>query len=115
MPARFQILDEWYEWSKNPRPSVRVLGTADEQTYRQVRPMGDHPMIWACETYQRALYISIGHDASDWNNASYKTLIRDALLWASGASPPGPPTSHCPSGRPSGASFWTRLFSPSET
>ncbi len=82
MPARFQILDEWYEWSKNPRPSVRVLGTADEQTYRQVRPMGDHPMIWACETYQRALYISIGHDASDWNNASYKILIRDALLWA---------------------------------
>jgi type 1 glutamine amidotransferase len=86
MPARFQILDEWYEWSKNPRPAVRVLGTADESTYRQVRPMGDHPMIWACEAFQRALYISIGHDASDWGNASYKILIHDALLWAAGLS-----------------------------
>src|SRR5258708_16284310 len=26
MPASFQIRDEWYEWSKNPRPAVRVLG-----------------------------------------------------------------------------------------
>src|SRR5258708_793651 len=29
MPASFQIRDEWYEWSKNPRPAVRVLGHAD--------------------------------------------------------------------------------------
>jgi type 1 glutamine amidotransferase len=84
MPAMFRILDEWYEFSGNPRGRVRILGNADESTYKQVKPQGDHPMIWTQEKYPRAIYIATGHDASDWQNVAFTTLIRDSLLWAAG-------------------------------
>jgi MYXO-CTERM domain-containing protein len=84
MPAMFQIRDEWYEFSGNPRGKVRVLGKADESTYTQVKKMGDHPMIWTQEKYPRAIYTATGHDASDWQNTAFTTLIRDSLLWAAG-------------------------------
>jgi MYXO-CTERM domain-containing protein len=93
LPATFQIRDEWYEWDKTPRPNVRVLGKADERTYTQVNPMGDHPMIWTCEKYQRTLYIGIGHDAADWQNANFNILVRDALLWAATGTVTPLPTS----------------------
>jgi type 1 glutamine amidotransferase len=82
LPASFQIKDEWYEWNKNPRPNVRVLGKADESTYKQVKPQGDHPLIWTNEKYQKMLYIGTGHDQSDWTNPNYLILVRDAILWA---------------------------------
>lgn len=91
LPATFSIRDEWYEWDKNPRPNVHVLGRADESTYQQVKPQGDHPIIWTCPAFQRAIYIGIGHDASDWNNTAFTTLIRDSLLWASTGNVTPPP------------------------
>ena len=92
LPASFQIKDEWYEWDKNPRPNVRVLGRADESTYTQVKPQGDHPILWTYEGFQRAIYIGFGHDASDWGNANFSNLVRDALLWAAtGNVTPVPP------------------------
>lgn len=86
MPASFQLKDEWYEWNKNPRPNVRVLGKADETSYHQVKPQGDHPMIWTNETYRKMVYIGIGHDVSDWSNPNYVLLIHDALMWAKPAA-----------------------------
>lgn len=44
--------------------------------------MGDHPMIWTNEKFDRMIYICIGHDESLLSNASYVTLLRDAVLWA---------------------------------
>jgi uncharacterized protein len=85
MPSSFEISDEWYEFDKSPRPNVRVLARADESTYKQNKPMGDHPMIWTNEKFDRMIYICIGHDESLLTNASYVTLVRDAVLWA--ASP----------------------------
>jgi|GEM_PF-7088489 len=84
LPASFTIKDEWYEWDKSPRPGpgIRVLAKADEKSYTQVNPMGDHPLIWTDTAYQRVLYIGIGHDSSDWSNANFTTLVRDALKWA---------------------------------
>jgi type 1 glutamine amidotransferase len=85
LPASFQISDEWYEFDKSPRPNVRVLATADESSYHQNKPMGDHPIIWTNERYKRMIYIGIGHDSSLCNDNHYTTLVRDAILWA--ASP----------------------------
>jgi type 1 glutamine amidotransferase len=82
MPPSFEISDEWYEFDKSPRPNVRVLARADESTYKQNKPMGDHPMIWTNEKFDRMIYICIGHDESLLSNASYVTLLRDAVLWA---------------------------------
>jgi type 1 glutamine amidotransferase len=82
LPAKFEISDEWYEFNKSPRPNVRVLATADETSYKQNKPMGDHPIIWTNEKYRRMIYIGIGHDPSVFSNQNYVTLLRDAILWA---------------------------------
>ncbi len=85
LPAKFAIADEWYEFNKSPRGNVRVLASADESTYTQNKPMGDHPMIWTNEKYARMIYICPGHDPSVLRNNDYVTLLHDAILWA--ASP----------------------------
>jgi len=82
LPARFEVSDEWYEFNKSPRGNVRVLATADETTYKQNKPMGDHPIIWTNENYRRMIYIAIGHDPSILENKDYLHLLRNAILWA---------------------------------
>lgn len=85
LPASFAILDEWYEFDKSPRPHVHVLATADESSFQQVKPMGDHPLVWTNPSYERAIYIGIGHDVSACSDPNFTILMRDAILWA--ASP----------------------------
>lgn len=82
LPAKFEISDEWYEFDKSPRPKVRVLAVADESTYVQNKPMGDHPIIWVNEEFRRMVYIGIGHDASLCGDKNYELLVRQAILWA---------------------------------
>ena len=82
LPHRFEIADEWYEFDHSPRGGVRVLATADESTYQQNKPMGDHPMIWVNEKYRRMVYIAIGHGPSCLENIDYLRLLRNAILWA---------------------------------
>ena len=78
----FVVSDEWYEFNESPRPRVHVLAHADESTYRQNKPMGDHPMVWINENYRRMVYIAIGHDQSLCVNRDFQVLVRDAILWA---------------------------------
>jgi len=59
-----------------------VLAHADESTYKQNKPMGDHPMIWINENYRRMVYIAIGHDPYLCSDRNYEILIRNAILWA---------------------------------
>ena len=82
LPDRIEIGDEWYEWDKSVRGNARVLAVADETTYKQNKPMGDHPMIWTNEKYRRMIYIAAGHDPSSLQNKWYATLLRDSILWA---------------------------------
>jgi type 1 glutamine amidotransferase len=82
LPARFTVPDEWYEYDKSPRLNVHVLATADESTYTPRKPMGDHPIIWTNPAFERAVYIGIGHDASLCADKNFRTLVRDAVLWA---------------------------------
>ncbi|MDB5024550.1 MAG: hypothetical protein JWP78_2305 [Mucilaginibacter sp.] len=82
LPAKFWMSDEWYEFNKSPRGNVRVLATADESTYKQNKPMGDHPIIWTNEEFHRMIYIGVGHSPTALTNPSYIILLRDAILWA---------------------------------
>ncbi len=81
LPKSFSVWDEWYEFDKSPRQNVHVLATADETTFKQVIPMGDHPIIWTSEKYDRMVYIGIGHDTSVCTNPDYRILMRNAILW----------------------------------
>jgi uncharacterized protein len=47
--------------------------------------MGDHPMIWTNQAYDRVIYIGIGHDSTACSDKNFTILMRDAILWA--ASP----------------------------
>lgn len=85
LPQSFTILDEWYEFNKSPRNNVHVLATADETSYRPAIPMGDHPIIWTNPSYDRVIYIGIGHDSDACSVTNFTILMRDAILWA--ASP----------------------------
>jgi type 1 glutamine amidotransferase len=82
LPATFSISDEWYEFNKSPRDKVRVLATVDEGTYKQNKPMGDHPIIWTNEQFRRMIYIGIGHSPDDLTNKDYIALMHDAIIWA---------------------------------
>ncbi len=82
LPARIELSDEWYEFDRSPRPNVRVLAAVDEKTYKQTRPMGDHPIIWCNEKYRRMIYIGIGHSPDLIQDQAYTALLRDAILWA---------------------------------
>jgi type 1 glutamine amidotransferase len=82
LPAQFEMYDEWYEFNESPRGRVRVLATADETSYRQNKPMGDHPMLWVNEDYRRAVYFALGHDTTALEDPNYRTLLRDCILWA---------------------------------
>jgi type 1 glutamine amidotransferase len=47
--------------------------------------MGDHPVIWTNEHMAaRNLYIFMGHGPWLLENKAYTTLLRNAILWASG-------------------------------
>jgi len=85
LPPTFNLYDEWYEFDRSPRPNVHVLATADETSYTPLKPMGDHPMIWTNPSYDRAIYIGIGHDSTACADPNFTILMRDAILWA--ASP----------------------------
>lgn len=87
LPATFSITDEWYEFNESPRPRVHVLATANESTYQPNKPMGDHPIIWTNEAYDRMLYIGIGHDASMNTDPNFAILMRDAIAWAASPQP----------------------------
>jgi len=81
LPLRFSLRDEWYEFDMVPA-NATVLAVADEHTYSPRKPMGYHPVIWTNPSFDRAVYISIGHDSTSCNNEAYETLVRDAILWA---------------------------------
>ncbi len=68
-------------------PNVHVLARVDESSYQPSSDikMGDHPVIWTNEKMKaRNIYILMGHHPSLFANDSYKTLLRNAILWAAG-------------------------------
>jgi hypothetical protein len=88
LPASFLISkEEWYTYDHSPRPNVRVLASVDESTYSpvSVTKMGDHPVVWTNESMRaRNVYIFMGHGPWLLENTAYTTLLRNAILWASG-------------------------------
>jgi type 1 glutamine amidotransferase len=62
-----------------------VLANVDEPTYspKTDKVMGDHPVIWTnTKMKARNVYIFMGHDPVLFDDDNYKTLLKNALLWA---------------------------------
>jgi hypothetical protein len=89
LPSSFVIeKEEWYTWSKSPRPNVRVFATVDESSYvpnTMIKMGGDHPVVWSNPNYKaRNLYIFMGHHAGLFDDPNFVQLFRNAIFWGSG-------------------------------
>jgi uncharacterized protein len=88
LPQSFTISnEEWYTWSKSPRPNVHVLASVDESTYTpdSTIKMGDHPVVWSNEHVKaRNIYIFMGHHPELFQNIAFTTLFNNSILWAAG-------------------------------
>lgn len=91
LPGNWARVDEWYSFTKNPRPRVRVLATLDERTYSPGEgAMGpDHPIAWA-HAFQggRAWYTAGGHTNESYREPLFRKHLIGGIRWAAGMTPP---------------------------
>jgi type 1 glutamine amidotransferase len=91
LPRAWTRVDEWYSFTKNPRPRVRVLATLDERTYSPGEgAMGaDHPIAWA-HTFEggRAWYTAGGHTDESYSEPMFRKHLIGGIRWAAGVTPP---------------------------
>lgn len=91
LPRRWSRMDEWYNFARNPRPSVRVLARIDESTYSPgPGAMGvDHPIVWS-HRYQggRAWYTAGGHTEESYAEPLFRRHLLEGIRYAAGLSPP---------------------------
>jgi uncharacterized protein len=74
--------DEWYAFSGNPRPRVRVLLTVDETSYEGGTMGADHPIAWCHERLGgRSLYTALGHTEESFAEPAFLRHLRGALSW----------------------------------
>ncbi len=116
LPASWTRSDEWFNYSRNPRPDVHVLLTLDESTYAG-GTMGDHPISWR-QAYDggRAWYTGLGHAASAYAEPWFRLHLLGGIRYAAGVplSPPrgarvlfdGSGTSHWVQSNTHGPSLW---------
>ena len=88
------MMDEWYSFAESPRKKgVEVVVTLDETTYlpegrggQNLRMGDDHPIVWTqCVGNGRAMYSAIGHRPEVYEVSENMVLLKEALMWASGA------------------------------
>uniref|UniRef100_UPI002631758C ThuA domain-containing protein n=1 Tax=Flavobacterium sp. TaxID=239 RepID=UPI002631758C len=91
LPRNWTRTDEWYNFARNPRPSVHVLATLDETSYSPgPDAMGaDHPIAW-WHAYQggRAWYTGGGHTAASYADPLFRRHLLGGIRYAAGLTPP---------------------------
>jgi YVTN family beta-propeller protein len=89
LPSSFVIdKEEWYTWSRSPRPNAKVLATVDESSYvpnSMIKMGDDHPVVWSNPNYKaRNVYIFMGHHAGLFDDPNFVQLFRNAIFWGAG-------------------------------
>jgi type 1 glutamine amidotransferase len=80
--ASFRLLEEYYTFRENPRPSVHVLLSL---TPASVGASGDYPLAWTQTVGRgRSYYNALGHFSETWNDARFQNQIANAIRWVSG-------------------------------
>ncbi|WP_330632977.1 ThuA domain-containing protein [Halocatena halophila] len=86
LSERWTVTDEWYDFADNPRGSVHVLATIDEDSYEGAgMSRADHPICW-CRNYRggRAWYTGRGHTEDAFDEDAFLEHVLGGILWASG-------------------------------
>jgi cytochrome c len=91
LPANWLRIDEWYNFTRNPRPSVEVLARLDEASYTPGDgAMGaDHPIAWA-HSFQggRAWFTGGGHTDESYAEPTFRRHLNGGIRYAAGLTPP---------------------------
>lgn len=96
LPARWDRVDEWYNFQTNPRRRVHVLATLDEASYAGGEMGSDHPIAW-CQFYDggRAWYTALGHTRESYTEPLFLEHLLGGIQFAAGY-----PDADCPEPRP---------------
>ena len=90
LPAERTRVDEWYNFTANPRPSVHVLATVDESTYDPgPDAMGaDHPITWWHDfDGGRSWYTAMGHTTESYSDPRFLAQLLGGILYAAQPAP----------------------------
>jgi len=80
--AAFSLMEEFYTFDRNPRPSVHVLLSLAAAS---VGAQGDFPLAWTQAVGAgRSYYNALGHFAETWNDSRFQQQITAAIRWAAG-------------------------------
>jgi type 1 glutamine amidotransferase len=80
--AGFTLLEEFYVFRENPRPSVHVLLSLDPAS---VGAQGDFPLAWTQSIGRgRSYYNALGHFSETWSDARFQGQISAGIRWAAG-------------------------------
>lgn len=84
LDAIWSHYDEWYNFQSNPRDSVNVLLSLDEESYSTGDDaMGDHPIAWYHSLEAgRAFYSGLGHTREAYRDPDFIKHIEGGLIWA---------------------------------
>jgi type 1 glutamine amidotransferase len=76
---RFDIVEEFYAFTDNPRPRVHVLLRLDAAS---VGGSGDYPLAWTSSYGSgRVYYNALGHFAETWRDPRFQRQITAAIRW----------------------------------
>jgi uncharacterized protein len=79
LAGSFRLLEEFYTFQQNPRPSVHVLLSLDSAS---VLAQGDYPLAWTQTIGRgRSYYSALGHFDSTWRDPWFQTQIANAIRW----------------------------------
>jgi cytochrome c len=91
LPASWSRVDEWYNFTRNPRPVVEVLARLNERSYAPGdEAMGaDHPIAWA-HSFQggRAWFTGGGHTDESYTEPQFRRHLLGGIRYAAGLTPP---------------------------
>ncbi|MNG78527.1 Trehalose utilization [compost metagenome] len=75
--------DEYHRMSPNPRGSVQVLLSVNENSYQGKEKMhGDHPLVWThLFDGGKSFFSSLGHTDAIYNDGKYIRLIEEGIRW----------------------------------
>ena len=80
LPAGWSPVDEWYDFTTNPRGRVRVLATVDERTYSGGKMGADHPLVWAgAYGAGRTWCTALGHEPRAYSDPVFLAHLRGGL------------------------------------
>lgn len=88
LPATWRWTDEWYNFRAGPAGrGVRVLASADEDSYEGGTMGAGHPLVWCHRVGEgRVFYTALGHLESAYADPDFRRHLDGALLWCAGTA-----------------------------